>query len=202
MEEKSLEEMMADISSVTTTASTSDEMMVIDGSTIPFQEPVQIVSQSPIESTVNEEVQEMIEAETFMSKNINKDMPTLEREFVQMEREAAVIDKKIDAIKAKYADVFKEIAELEVEKDKILAPKEDYREVIARKLFLIGEKKWKGMEVEFSYVGPSFKDKFNQTKFKEEQPVMYAKYVEKNPVKEYIKTKLSLLPIVLDEEEK
>lgn len=245
MEEKSLEEMMADISSNVTTASTTSEQITIDMKDIPVPEQVSIVSQSSVEETktmtlggwatsknirlletkyyddtnlytyeqylnivprnievplmaegMKPEVQEMVEEQysDFFNQNINKDMNVLEKEFVSMERKAAKIDAKIAMIKEQHSEIFKEIEELEKEKEEILKPKEDYREVIARKMFLIGEKKWKGLEVEFTYCAATFKDKFNSAKFKIEQPNMYAKYVEKTPVKEYIKTKLSLLP--------
>lgn len=158
-----------------------------------------VVKKKEPESNTNEEVEEMKEQETFMSKNIDKDMNVLEKEFVSMERKAAIIDAKINKIKTDNAEIFEEIAKLELQKADVLKPKEDYREVIARKLFLMGEKKWSGLEVTFTYVAATFKDKFNMDKFKKEEPNVWAKYIEKNPVKEYIKTKLTLLPIKEEE---
>ena len=132
----------------------------------------------------------------FYNQNIEKDMDVLEKEYVNMERKAAIAQAKIIRFKQDHKDIFDKLAELEKEQADALIPKEDYREVIAHKLATLGEKKWKGMEVEFSYFAPSFKNTFNKKKFEAEQPKMYAKYVEKTPVKEYIKTKLSLLPIL------
>lgn len=146
-----------------------------------------------------DEVEEMKEQETFMSKNIDKDLSVLEKEFVSMERKAAIIDAKIDKIKKENSEIFEKIAKLELEKSEVLKPKEDYREVIARKMFLTGEKKWTGLEVTFTYVAATFKDKFNMDKFKTSEPNTWAKYVEKSPVKEYIKSKLTLLPIKEEE---
>lgn len=160
---------------------------------------VDVVVKKKEQEDITKEVEEMKEQETFMSKNIDKDMNVLEKEFVSMERKAAIVDAKIDKIKRDNHEIFEKIAELELEKSEILKPKEDYREVIARKLFLMGEKKWSGLEVTFTYVAATFKDKFNMDKFKKEEPNVWAKYVEKNPVKEYIKTKLTLLPIKEEE---
>lgn len=160
---------------------------------------VDVVVKKKEQEDITKEVEEMKEQETFMSKNIDKDMNVLEKEFVSMERKAAIVDAKIDKIKRDNHEIFEKIAELELEKSEILKPKEDYREVIARKLFLMGEKKWSGLEVTFTYVAATFKDKFNMDKFKKEEPNVWAKYIEKNPVKEYIKTKLTLLPIKEEE---
>lgn len=206
MEEKSLEEMMSELSDgVTTTFSSSTEPLVIDMSDKPLPDNVQIVSQwvVPEETpkTAEQEVQEMVEEQhsDFYNQNIVKDMDVLEKEYVNMERNAAIIEAKIIKFKQDHKDIFDKLAELEKEQQDALLPKEDYREVIAHKLATIGEKKWKGMEVEFSYFAPSFKKTFNKKKFEAEQPNMYARYVEDTPVKEYIKTKLSLLPILPDD---
>lgn len=205
MEEKSLEEVMSELSdgSITTTFSSSEEPLVIDMSDKPLPNEVSVVSQwvLPEEKTVEQEVQEMVEEQhnDFYNQNIGKDMDVLEKEYVNMERKAAIAEAKIIKFKQDHKDIFDKIEELEKEQADALAPKEDYREVIAHKLATIGEKKWKGMEVEFSYFAPSFKKTFNKKKFEAEQPNMYAKYVEDTPVKEYIKTKLSLLPILPDD---
>ena len=55
------------------------------------------------------------------------------------------------------------------------------------------------MEVSFTYVEPSFKTSFNKKRFEQEQPKMYAQYMDTTPVKAYIKTKLSLLPFLHDD---
>lgn len=202
MEDKTIEELMSELSdgSITTTFSSSEEPLVVDMSDMPFPEIVSTVSQSPIgeQKDAMQEVQEMIEEQhsDFYNQNIEKDMDVLEKEYVNMERKAAIAQAKIIRFKQDHKDIFDKLAELEKEQADALIPKEDYREVIAHKLATLGEKKWKGMEVEFSYFAPSFKNTFNKKKFEAEQPKMYAKYVEKTPVKEYIKTKLSLLPIL------
>ena len=187
MENQTLEEIMSGLMS----GDDTKEMSVTSD--------VDVVVKKKEQEDINKEVEEMKEQETFMSKNIDKDMNVLEKEFVSMERKAAIVDAKIDKIKRDNHEIFEKIAELELEKSEILKPKEDYREVIARKLFLMGEKKWSGLEVTFTYVAATFKDKFNMDKFKKEEPNVWAKYVEKNPVKEYIKTKLTLLPIKEEE---
>lgn len=252
MEEKSLEEMMSDLSEgvITTTASTTDEPMVIDMSDRPIQEPVQIVSQSVVQEpekmtlggwatkqnirlldtkyyddtnlyTIEEytklvprdievplfvegikpEVQEMVEENesNFYQQNITKDMDVLEKDYVKMERDAAIIDAKIIKIKEQYKEVFDKIDSLEKEKEKVLEHKDDYREVIASKLASLGEKKWKGMEVEFTYVAASFKTTFNKKRFEQEQPKLYAQYMDTTSVKAYVKTKLNLLPVLSDD---
>lgn len=242
MEEKSLEEMMSDLSEgvTITTTSMTDE---------PVQEPVQIVSQSPIPGTekmtllgwatkqnirlldtkyyedtnlytleeyskivprdievplstdVKPEVQEMIEAEenNFYQQNIGKDMDVLEKEYVKMERDAAIIDAKILKLKQEHKEVFDALAALEKEKEEALVHKDDFRSVITDKLASLGEKKWKGMEVEFTYVAETFKTSFNKKRFEREQPKLYAQYLDSTPVKAYIKTKLSLLPVLPDD---
>ena len=203
MEEKSLEEMMADISEGVTVASTTDEPMVIDMSNQPL--PAEVIINSPIylppenEPKIPvDEVQEMVEEQhnDFYNQHIEKDMDVLEKEYVNMERKAAVLDARIIRFKADHKDIFEQLEKYEKEKEAVLEHKEDYREVIAHKLATIGEKKWKGMEIEFTYFPPSFKNVFNKKRFEMEQPNMYAKYVDKQPVKEYIKQKLSLLPIL------
>lgn len=206
MENESLESVMASLvdGSITTTFSTSEEPLVANMKDKPLPDEVSIVSQwvAPEEQkTVEQEVQEMVEEQhsDFYNQNIVKDMDVLEKEYVNMERNAAIIEAKIIKFKQDHKDIFDKLAELEKEQQDALLPKEDYREVIAHKLATIGEKKWKGMEVEFSYFAPSFKKTFNKKKFEAEQPNMYARYVEDTPVKEYIKTKLSLLPILPDE---
>lgn len=199
MEEKTIEEMMADLSNevVITTASTSDEPMVIDMSDKPLPEQVSVVSQWVVPET-KPEVQEMVEEQhnDFYNQHIEKDMDILEKEYVNMERKAAVLDARIIRFKNDHKEIFDKLEALEKEKEKALEHKDDYREVIARKLATIGEKKWKGMEVEFTYFPASFKNVFNKKRFEAEQPNIYAKYVDKQPVKEYIKQKLSLLPIL------
>lgn len=251
MEEKSLEEMMSDLSEgvITTTASTTDEPIVIDMSDKPIHEPVQIVSQSPIPGTekmtllgwatkqnirlldtkyyedtnlytleeytkivprdievplyteVKPEVQEMIDESenNFFLQNKDKDMDVLEKEYVKMERDAAVIDARILKIKQEHKEIFDAIEALEKEKEEVLVHKDDYREVIADKLASLGEKKWKGMEVEFTYVAATFKTSFNKKRFEQEQPKLYAQYLDSTPVKAYVKTKLSLLPVLPDD---
>lgn len=206
MENESLESVMASLvdGSITTTFSTSEEPLVANMEDRPLPDEVSIVSQwvAPEEQkTVEQEVQEMVEEQhsDFYNQNIVKDMDVLEKEYVNMERNAAIIEAKIIKFKQDHKDIFDKLAELEKEQQDALLPKEDYREVIAHKLATIGEKKWKGMEVEFSYFAPSFKKTFNKKKFETEQPKMYARYVEDTPVKEYIKTKLSLLPILPDD---
>lgn len=186
--EKSLEELVAELS----TASTTNEPMVVDlGGVAP--DKVAAVSQS-----VLPEVQEMINTneESFYNQNINKDMNVLEKEYVKMERNAAVIDAKILKFKEEHKDIFDALEVLESEKEKALEHKEDYREVIANKLASIGEKKWKGMEVEFTYVAPSFKSVFNKKRFEAEQPKLYEHYLDTTPVNAYVKTKLNLLPVL------
>lgn len=147
---------------------------------------------------VKQEVADMVEEQhsDFYNQHIEEDMSSLEKQYVNMERSAAIIDAKIIKFKQDNAEIFNKLAELEKQKEDALANKDDYREVIARKLAIIGEKKWKGMEVEFTYYAPSFKESFNKKRFEKEQPNMYAKYLDKTPVKEYIKQKLSLLPIL------
>lgn len=206
MENESLESVMASLvdGSITTTFSTGEEPLVVNMKDKPLTDEVSIVSQwvAPEEQkTVEQEVQEMVEEQhsDFYNQNIVKDMDVLEKEYVNMERNAAIIEAKIIKFKQDHKDIFDKLAELEKEQQDALLPKEDYREVIAHKLATIGEKKWKGMEVEFSYFAPSFKKTFNKKKFETEQPKMYARYVEDTPVKEYIKTKLSLLPILPDD---
>lgn len=206
MEDESLESVMASLAdgSITTTFSTSEEPLVIDMKDKPLPDEVSIVSQWVVpeeQKTVEQEVQEMVEEQhsDFYNQNIVKDMDVLEKEYVNMERNAAIAEAKIIKFKQDHKDIFDKLAELEKEQQDALLPKEDYREVIAHKLATIGEKKWKGMEVEFSYFAPSFKKTFNKKKFEAEQPNMYARYVEDTPVKEYIKTKLSLLPILPDD---
>lgn len=246
MEEKSLEEMMADISEGVTVATTTDEPMVIDMSDKPIQEPVQIVSQSivqepnkmtlggwatkqnirlldtkyyddinlytieeytkivprdvevPLYTETKPEVQEMIDESenNFYSQNIEKDMDVLEKEYVKMERDAAIIDAKILKLKQEHKEVFDALEALEKEKEQALEHKDDYRSVIADKLANIGEKKWKGMEVEFTYVAATFKTSFNKKRFEQEQPKLYAQYMDSTPVKAYVKAKLSLLPVL------
>jgi len=200
MEEKSLEEMMSDLSDgvITTTASTTDEPMVVDMSNAPIPEVVSVVSQSPIQEEQKPEVQEMIDENenNFYSQNIDKAMDVLEKEYVKMERDAAIIDAKIIKLKQEHKEVFDALDALEKEKEEALTHKDDYREVIADKLASIGEKKWKGMEVEFTYVAASFKTSFNKKRFEQEQPKLYAQYMDTTSVKAYVKTKLNLLPIL------
>ena len=190
MDEKSLEEMMADIS----VGGTVEEPITVDMSTQELPETVQVVSQSP----VKEEVQEMIEQqeENFFVINKDKTMDVLEKDYVKMERSAAIVDAKILKLKEKYKEVFDKLDALEKEKEKALEHKDDYRSLIADKMAEIGEKKWKGMEVEFTYVAATFKKKFNEKRFEQELPNLYAKYVEQTPVRAYIKPKLSLLPVL------
>ena len=143
--EKSLEELMSNLSEGVITT-TNDEPMVIDMSDSPIQEPVQIVSQSPItETEVKPEVQEMIEENenNFYAQNIEKDMDVLEKEFVAMERSAAVIDAKIHKIKIDNSEIFDEIEALEKEKEALLEHESDYKEVITSKMASIGTKNWK-----------------------------------------------------------
>lgn len=199
MEEKSLEEMMSDLSDgVITTASTTDEPMVVDMSNAPIPEVVSVVSQSPIQEEQKPEVQEMIDENenNFYSQNIDKAMDVLEKEYVKMERDAAIIDAKIIKLKQEHKEVFDALEALEKEKEEALTHKDDYRTVIADKLASIGEKKWKGMEVEFTYVAASFKTSFNKKRFEQEQPKLYAQYMDTTSVKAYVKTKLNLLPIL------
>lgn len=193
MNEKSLEEMMSDLSDVTV-SSTGDTFTVNMNNELP--EVVSAVSQSPID--LKPEVQEMVEENEnqFYNQNITKDMDVLEKEYVRMERDAAIIDAKIIKFKESHKDVFDALDMLEREKSKILSHKDDYRTVITDKLASLNEKKWKGMEVEFSYCAPSFKTSFNKARFEKEQPNLYAKYMDQVPVKAYIKTKLKLLPIL------
>lgn len=200
MEEKSLEEMMSDLSDgvITTTASTTDEPFVVDMSNAPIPEVVSVVSQSPIQEEQKPEVQEMIDENenNFYSQNIDKAMDVLEKEYVKMERDAAIIDAKIIKLKQEHKEVFDALEALEKEKEEALTHKDDYRTVIADKLASIGEKKWKGMEVEFTYVAASFKTSFNKKRFEQEQPKLYAQYMDTTSVKAYVKTKLNLLPIL------
>lgn len=201
MEEKSLEEMMASLSEGVITT-TENEPFVIDMSNAPIPEMVSIVSQSPIQNEeVKAEVQEMIEEQhnDFYNQNIEKDMDVIEKEYVKMERSAAIVDAKILKFKQEHKEIFDKLAELEKEKEVALTHKEDFRAVITSKLASLGEKKWKGMEVEFTYVAPTFKTSFNKARFEKEQPKLYAKYMDTTPVKAYIKTKLSLLPILPDD---
>lgn len=201
MEEKSLEELMATLSgqqdSTITVASTVEGPISVDMSYRVLDEPVQAISQSPLDE-LKPEVQEMIEEQhsDFFNQNIEKDMDVLEKEYVKMERNAAIAEARIIKFKSDNKAIFDKLEELEKAKEKALEHKDDYREVIARKLATLGEKKWKGMEVEFTYYAPSFKKTFNKAKFEVEQPNMYARYVENTPVKEYVKQKLSLLPIL------
>lgn len=201
MEEKSLEELMATLSgqqdSTITVASTVEGPISVDMSYRVLDEPVQAISQSPFDE-LKPEVQEMIEEQhsDFFNQNIEKDMDVLEKEYVKMERNAAIAEARIIKFKSENKAIFDKLEELEKAKEKALEHKDDYREVIARKLATLGEKKWKGMEVEFTYYAPSFKKTFNKAKFEAEQPNMYARYVENTPVKEYVKQKLSLLPIL------
>ena len=182
-----------------TVASTfnSDEPLVVTPNFI--DDPILALSQNPVaEKEVKEEVQEMIDEQhsDFYNQHIEKDMDVLEKEYVSMERSAAIVDARIIRLKQQYKEVFDKLEALEKEKEKVLEHKEDYREVIARKLATIGEKKWKGMEIEFTYFPPSFKEVFNKKRFGAENPYLYSRYVDKQPVKEYIKQKLSLLPIL------
>lgn len=206
MEEKSLEEMMSELSDgVTTTFSSSTEPLVIDMSDKPLPDNVQIVSQwvVPEETpkTTEQEVQEMIDSSenNFYSQNIGKDMDVLEKEYVKMERDAAIVDAKILKLKQEHKEVFDALDALEKEKENALTHKDDYREVIADKLASLGEKKWKGMEVEFTYVAPTFKTSFNKKRFEQEQPKLYAQYMDTTSVKAYVKTKLNLLPVLPDD---
>lgn len=203
MEEKSLEEVMSDLS--VTTASTGPDTEEIKVAPVSFlEDPISTISQSPVEEQkltseeVKQEVADMVEEQhnDFYNQHIEEDMSSLEKQYVNMERSAAIIDAKIIKLKQDNAEIFNKLAELEKQKEEALANKDDYREVIAHKLAIIGEKKWKGMEVEFTYYAPSFKESFNKKRFEKEQPNMYAKYLDKTPVKEYIKQKLSLLPIL------
>ena len=156
------------------------------------------VMQLPTEDTTKKEVEEMVEEQhnDFYNQNITKDMDVLEKEYVKMNRNAALIDAYILRFKADHKDIFDQLEKYEKEKEKALEHREDYREVIAHKLAMLGEKKWQGMEVQFTYYPPSFKNVFNKKKFEQEEPNIYAKYVEPQAVKEYVKEKLSLLPIV------
>lgn len=203
MEEKSLEEVMSDLS--VTTASTGPDTEEIKVAPVSFlEDPISAISQSPVEEQkltseeVKQEVADMVEEQhnDFYNQHIEEDMSSLEKQYVNMERSAAIIDAKIIKLKQDNAEIFNKLAELEKQKEEALANKDDYREVIAHKLAIIGEKKWKGMEVEFTYYAPSFKESFNKKRFEKEQPNMYAKYLDKTPVKEYIKQKLSLFPIL------
>ena len=172
MEEKSLEEMMSEISVMNIDETNSNE--------------------------IKSEVAEMIEESenNFYAQNIVKDMSVLEKEYVRMERNAAIVDAKIIRLKQDNKEVFDALDALEKEKQQALTHKEDYREVITNKLASIGEKKWKGLEVEFSYVDATFKKSFNKKRFEQEQPKLYEQYVDSTPVNAYIKTKLKLLPIL------
>jgi hypothetical protein len=204
MEEKSLEEVMTELQGDSNISITNSESQPVDlqvnGNQTISQSPLEVIhedikvpSSNENKDEVKPEVQEMIDNTSFMSQNINKGMDVLEKEYVSMERKASSIDDEIDKIKSENEEVFRKIAELELKKEEILKPKDDYRAVIARKLFLIGQKKWKGLEVEFTYVAGSFKDTFNKSKFMSEMPNVYVKYVEKTPVAEYVRTKLNLL---------
>lgn len=197
MEEKSLEEMMLDLTGNIETTPIPDEPVVVDLGNKPLPKMVSVVSQSPYDNAVSE----MIEMPTdyFYTKHIDMELSELEKEYVSMKRKEQAINKKIAMIKEENAKVFEEIAKLETLKSSITKDEDDFKNVIARKMFLTGEKKWKGMEVSFTYVAASFKDKFNMDRFKTEQPNIWAKYVEKSPVSEYIRTKLELLPVREDE---
>lgn len=194
--EKSLEELMADIS----TGSVGNPPTEVEAN---FQnnDKVHAVSVITLENNVNEEVNEMVEESKndFYSIHIEEGLDQLEKEYVTMKRKEQAIDKRIAMIKEENAKVFEEIARLELLKGEVLKDEPKYKEVIARKMFLTGEKKWKGMEVSFTYVAQTFKDKFNMDKFKASEPNTWAKYVEKSPVSEYIRTKLDLLPVREDE---
>ena len=95
MNEKSLEEMMSDLSDVTV-SSTGDTFTVNMNNELP--EVVSAVSQSPID--LKPEVQEMVEENEnqFYNQNITKDMDVLEKEYVRMERDAAIIDAKMKGL--------------------------------------------------------------------------------------------------------
>lgn len=197
--EKSLEEIMTSLSDGVLNI-TNDEITPTDTLNVPCSET--LVSQPPVQNEgIKEEVQDMIDSceESFYNKNIGKDMDVLEKEYVSMERSAAIIDAKILKFKQEHKDVFDALEALEKEKEEALLHKDDYREVIAGKLASIDQKKWKGMEVEFTYVAPSFKSSFNKKRFEQEQPKLYAQYLDSTPVKAYVKTKLNLLPILPDD---
>lgn len=189
MEDKSLEEMMADIS----TGATTETPITIDMSNQELPETVQVISQSPIK----EEVQKMIDnQDNFFNENKDKPMDVLEKEFVGIERQAAIVDAKILKVKEQYKEVFDRLAALEVEKATALEHEADYKELITRKLEELGEKKWKGMEVSFTYVASTFKRKFNEKRFATAYPNIYNQFVESNPQKAYIRTTLNLLPVL------
>ena len=198
MEEQSLEEMMSSLSeaNITVTQSTG-EPLIIDMSDKVIDSPVSIVSQSIIDET-KPEVQEMInnDENSFFNQHITKDMDELEKEFVVMQRQAAILDARMIKYKEKYKEVFDGLAKLEAAKAEVLKHEDDYKEVITSKLGSMGESKWKGMEVAFTYVKPSFKTTFNKARFEKEQPKLYAQYMDQTPVKAYIRTKLSLLPLL------
>lgn len=194
--EKSLEELMADIS----TGSVGNPPTEVEAN---FQnnDNVHAVSVITLENKVEEEVKDMVEASKndFYNIHIDEGLDQLEKEYVAMKRKEQAIDKRIAMIKEENAKVFEEIARLEILKENVLKDEPKFREVIARKLSLSEQKNWKGMEVSFTYVKPYFKDKFNMDKFKMSEPKTYVKYLEKTPVNESVRTKLDLLPVREDE---
>lgn len=194
--EKSLEELMADIS----TGSVGNPPTEVEAN---FQnnDNVHAVSVITLENKVEEEVKDMVESSKndFYNIHIDEGLDQLEKEYVAMKRKEQAIDKRIAMIKEENAKVFEEIARLEILKENVLKDEPKFREVIARKLSLSEQKNWKGMEVSFTYVKPYFKDKFNMDKFKMSEPKTYVKYLEKTPVNESVRTKLDLLPVREDE---
>lgn len=183
MENESLESIMANLSSSESIESNTSDTLVPENDLSHIKD-----------EDVKQEVKDMIENVSFFDANIDKDMSVLEKEYVKMERDAADIDEQIAAYKEANKAIFDGLAELEAEKAKALEHKEDYREVICSKMNRLGEKKWTGLEVSFTYVAATSKSKFDAKKFELEQPVLYKKYTVQTPVKAYIKTTLNLLP--------
>lgn len=114
----------------------------------------------------------------------DRPMSTLEIEYVKLMHNADDIDKKIKGIKEAYATVFNEIQKLEFEKTKLMENERPLRDEITRVLSRMpeGQRKWKGLESSFIYKSGYTKKEFDQKKFREEQPVMYEKYMIDKPV--------------------
>lgn len=139
-------------------------------------------------------LEEMGVIPSLYDEHIDDSMSVLEKNYSKMLRAASDIDEQIEEFKKANSVIFQTLQDLEKQKEEILAPTDEWKKLILRRLELSGEKKYKGMEVDFSYVAATTKKNFNKGRLEKELPAIYEKYVDKIPQKAYIKTSVHLLP--------
>lgn len=175
MEEKSLEEMMSDLMS---------------------DETLNQINTVSIDNTVKEEVQQVVKANQEAEREASRGINDFEADYVNMMRKADKLQKEIQSIKLANPEIFNKIAELELEIDKVMEPERKLRNEITAYLETLpsDRRKYKGLEFSVSYVNGSKKNKFNEAKLKEAEPIVWAKYVEEITTAASCRIKVDLLP--------